>query len=76
MEIHSAQTGPLKVKTFILPLAGRAVLLVDPAACEYSGDEKILSQVLDEHDCVPVVLWSLVLSSIPAFPYSPFYYVG
>lgn len=54
MEIHSAPTGPLKVNTFILPLAGRAVLLVDPAACEFSGDEKILSQVLDEHDCVPV----------------------
>ena len=54
MEIHSAQTGPLEVNTFILPLAGRAVLLVDPAGCEFSGDEKRLAQVLDEHDCVPV----------------------
>lgn len=54
MEIHAAQTGPLDVNTFILPLAGRAVLLVDPAACQFSGDEKRLAQVLDEHDCVPV----------------------
>lgn len=54
MEIHAAQTGPLDVNTFILPLAGRAVLLVDPAACQFSGDEKTLAQVLDEHDCVPV----------------------
>lgn len=54
MDIHSAQTGPLEVNTFILPLAGRAVLLVDPAGCEYSGDEKAVAQILDEHDCVPV----------------------
>jgi len=54
MDIHSAQTGPLEVNTFILPLAGRAVLLVDPAGCEYSGDEKSIARVLDEHDCVPV----------------------
>ncbi|MBR5096417.1 MAG: MBL fold metallo-hydrolase [Treponema sp.] len=54
MEIHAAQTGPLEVNTFILPLAGRAVLLVDPAGCEFSGDEKKLAQVLDEHDCAPV----------------------
>ena len=54
MQIHSAQTGPLEVNTFILPLAGRAVLLVDPAACRFSGDEKRLQQVLDEHDLVPV----------------------
>ncbi|MBO7123593.1 MAG: MBL fold metallo-hydrolase [Treponema sp.] len=54
MEIHAAQTGPLEVNTFILPLAGRAVLLVDPAGCDFSGDEKKLAQVLDEHDCAPV----------------------
>ena len=54
MEIHSTQTGPLEVNSYILPLAGRAVLLVDPAACEFSGDEKALAQILDEHDCVPV----------------------
>lgn len=54
MEIHAAQTGPLEVNTFILPLAGRAVLLVDPAGCDFSGDEKKLAQVLDEHDCTPV----------------------
>ena len=28
--------------------------MVDPAACEFSGDEKALARVLDEHDCVPV----------------------
>lgn len=54
MDIHSAQTGPLEVNTYILPLAGRAVLLVDPAGCDFSGDEKAVAQILDEHDCVPV----------------------
>ena len=54
MEVHSLQTGPLDVNSFILPLAGRAVLLVDPAGCEFSGDEKAVAQVLDEHDCAPV----------------------
>lgn len=54
MDIHSAQTGLLEVNTFILPLAGRAVLLVDPAGCEFSGDENAVAQILDEHDCVPV----------------------
>lgn len=54
MEIHSLQTGPLEVNSFILPLAGRAVLLVDPAGCEYSGDENAIARVLDEHDCAPV----------------------
>ena len=54
MDIHSAQTGPLEVNTFILPLAGRAVLLVDPAGFDYSGDEKAVAQILDEHDCAPV----------------------
>ena len=54
MEIHSTQTGPLEVNSYILPLAGRAVLLVDPAGCEFSGDQKAVAQALDEHDCVPV----------------------
>ncbi len=54
MDIHRARTGPLDVNSFILPLAGRAVLLVDPAACEFSGDEKALLEALDDHDCVPV----------------------
>lgn len=29
-------------------------MLVDPAGCDFSGDEKKLAQVLDEHDCAPV----------------------
>ena len=54
MEIASLQTGPLDVNTYIVPLAGRAVLIVDPAACDFSGDEKSIVNYLDEQDLIPV----------------------
>ena len=54
MEIASLQTGPLEVNTYIVPLAGQAVLIVDPAACSFSGDEKAIVNYLDERDLVPV----------------------
>lgn len=54
MDIDSLQTGPLEVNTYIVPLAGQAVLIVDPAACSYSGDEKSIVEYLDEHDLVPI----------------------
>ena len=58
MDIHSAQTGPLEVNTFILPLAGRAVLLVDPAGCDYSGDEKPSPKFLTS---MIALLWAFCL---------------
>lgn len=54
MELASLQTGPLDVNTYIVPLAGRAVLIVDPAACAFSGDEHSVVQYLDERDLIPV----------------------
>ncbi len=54
MEIASLQTGPLEVNTYIVPLAGQAVLIVDPAACVFSGDEKSIVNYLDERDLLPV----------------------
>ena len=54
MEIASLQTGPLDVNTYIVPLAGQAVLVIDPAACAFSGDEKSIVNYLDERDLVPV----------------------
>lgn len=54
MDIDSIQTGPLGVNTFIVPLAGRAVLVVDPAGCAYSDDERTVVNYLDERDLTPV----------------------
>lgn len=54
MEIASLKTGPLEVNTYIVPLAGQAVLIVDPAACVFSGDEKSIVNYLDERDLLPV----------------------
>ncbi len=54
MDIPSLQTGPLGVNTYVLPLAGQAVLIVDPAGCQFTGDEKSIVNYLDEHDLVPV----------------------
>lgn len=54
MDLVPIRTGPLGVNTWIVPLAGSAVLIVDPAGCEFTGDENILIDYLDEHDFVPV----------------------
>lgn len=54
MEVASLQTGPLDVNTYIVHLAGQAVLVIDPAACAFSGDEKSIVNYLDERDLVPI----------------------
>ena len=47
------RTGPLGVNTYIVPLAGDAVYVVDPAACALSGDETEITGWLAEHKKEP-----------------------
>ena len=47
------RTGPLGVNTYIVPLAGDAVYVVDPAACALSGDETKITAWLKEHKKEP-----------------------
>lgn len=47
------RTGPLGVNTYIVPLAGNAVYIVDPAACALSGDETEITEWLAEHKKEP-----------------------
>ena len=47
------RTGPLGVNTYIVPLAGNAVYIVDPAACALSGDETEITGWLAEHKKEP-----------------------
>ena len=47
------RTGPLGVNTYILPLAGNAVCIVDPAACALTRDETEITGWLAEHKKEP-----------------------
>jgi len=47
------RTGPLGVNTYILPLAGNAVCIVDPAACSLTRDETEITGWLAEHKKEP-----------------------
>lgn len=44
----------MQANTWIVPLAGSAVLVVDPAACEYAHDAGRITAWLSEHGRVPV----------------------
>ena len=54
MELEPIHTGILGVNTYIIPLAGQAVLIVDPACCELTGDENIIIDYLEEKNLVAV----------------------
>lgn len=43
------QTGPLMVNTYIIPLAGDEVLIVDPAACALTRDEDAIANCIKAH---------------------------
>lgn len=47
------RTGPLGVNTCIVPLSGSKVLIVDPAGCSFSQDEKALPEFLAANALVP-----------------------
>ncbi|MCR4821832.1 MAG: MBL fold metallo-hydrolase [Treponema sp.] len=49
MDLHLLHTGPLAVNTYIVPLCGNKVFIVDPADCAFCGDEGfILSHLKDQ----------------------------
>lgn len=54
MDLEPIQTGPLHVNTFVVPLAGSAVFIVDPAASELTNDENAIIDYIDEHEAVPI----------------------
>jgi len=56
MTIDVIHTGPLGVNTYIVALGGSAVFIVDPAACEFCGDQFVITRYLEEHHFVPVAI--------------------
>ena len=56
MTITVLHTGPLAVNTLIVPLSGNKVLVVDPAACSFSGDETRITRFLAEHSLEPAAI--------------------
>ena len=56
MTIDVIHTGPLGVNTFIVPLGGSAVFIVDPCACSFSDDEFAITRFLEEKKLTPVAV--------------------
>lgn len=55
--IHSIQTGPFKVNTYIVSLKGSDALIIDPACCKFSNDENKFFSFLEENNLVPKVVF-------------------
>lgn len=53
-EIVCLVTGALGVNTYIVPLDGDEVFIVDPAACSETGDENLITGWLSSHGKKPV----------------------
>lgn len=53
-EIVCLVTGALGVNTYIVPLDGDEVFIVDPAACSETGDENLITDWLSSHGKKPV----------------------
>lgn len=54
MELKLLNTGILRVNTWIVPLAGNSVFIVDPACCKLSNDEDTLVNYLKKESLTPV----------------------
>ncbi|MCR5613249.1 MBL fold metallo-hydrolase [Treponema sp.] len=54
MELEPVQTGILGVNTWIVPLAGQAVFIVDPACSSLTGDENSVIDYVEQKGLVPV----------------------
>jgi len=56
--IHIIRTGFFSVNTLVVPLEGKACFVVDPAACEHSGDKNKITDYLHSKnlDCKAIVL--------------------
>ncbi len=55
-DIHVIHTGPLGVNTYIVPLDGSNVMIIDPASCRFSNDEKAVSSYLLSNNLHPVAI--------------------
>ncbi|WP_191016561.1 MBL fold metallo-hydrolase [Treponema zioleckii] len=47
-------TGPLNVNTFLIPLCDNKVIIIDPAACAFSGDEQRLETFINKNNFQPI----------------------
>ncbi len=58
MKLHVIRTGVLKVNTLIVPIGDNQCFVVDPAACELSGDSSVITDFLAAHNlvCKAIVL--------------------
>lgn len=54
MKLEPIQTGILSVSTYIVPLAGNAVFIVDPAGSGYTSDENLVTDYLEANDFIPL----------------------
>lgn len=52
-EIKCLPTGPFQVNTWIIKLTEKSVLVVDPAACEFTSDEHKISGFLEMNNLEP-----------------------
>jgi|WetSurMetagenome_2_1015567.scaffolds.fasta_scaffold73630_2 hydroxyacylglutathione hydrolase len=52
-ELTVLTTGPLGVNSYIIPLTENDVLVIDPAACAFTGDETKITGWLSEHQKHP-----------------------
>ena len=50
-------TGPLGVNTLIVPLKDNKVFIVDPASCEFCGDESLVKDFLVKNNLEPVAVF-------------------
>lgn len=50
------QCGPISANTYIVPLSGANVFIVDPAASAFSGDEDVIVSFLKENNLNPVAV--------------------
>ena len=56
MELRPLQTGPYGVNTWIVPLTEKYCFVVDPAACVWCSDEKVIQQELARQNLEPVAI--------------------
>lgn len=56
LDISVIQTGAFFVNTLIVPLCEKYVFIVDPGACEFSGDEHKIISYISKSELIPVAV--------------------